>query len=97
MIDIIPDPDPVLVGLRLEALRKALGITEMKDFAVLIGIDPSSYTKIKDGKKPLKSEMGYRAGRRFGVSMDYFYDGDVSRLPESLRPKILAYLGGQNT
>lgn len=95
MMDLIPDPNPVLVGVRLEALRHALGISEQKDFAALFGVDDSSYTKIKNGKKPLKSEMAYRAGKRFGVSLDYFFDGDVSRLPDSLRDKIITYLGGQ--
>lgn len=95
MIDIIPDPDPVMVGRRLDALREALDIKEQKDFAALIGLDDSSYSKIKKGKKPLTAAMAYRAGKRFGVPMGYFFDGDVSHLPENLRNKVITYLGGQ--
>lgn len=86
--------DPVRVGRRLEALRSALDMPQ-NDFSAVIGVDPSSYTKIKKGAKPLHSDMAYRVSLRFGVSMDYLYKGDVSSLPESLRQAVLASLGGQ--
>lgn len=87
--------DPIRVGRRIEAVRLATGMAQ-NDFADVIGVDPSSYSKIKAGKKALNSDMAYRASQRFAVSMDFLYKGDVSRLPDNLRAAILANLGGQN-
>lgn len=86
--------DPVRVGARLEALRAAVAMSQ-GDFAAVIGVDPSSYTKIKKGAKPLHSDMAYRVALRFGVSMDFLYRGVLSDLPEALRQSIIANLGGQ--
>lgn len=95
MADRIPDPDPKMVGQRLDALREALGIEDQQDFAVMIGIDPSSYTKVKNGRKPLKSDVAYRAAERFGVTMDFFYRGRLADMDETLRATIVKILGGQ--
>ncbi len=90
------DPDPVLVGRRLEALREAVGIRERKAFAHSIGLDNSSYTKIVAGNKPLQSVYAHRAAKRYGVTMDYFFDGSFAKMDETMRREIIKYLGGQN-
>lgn len=87
------EPNPVEVGKRLRALRLSLGM-EGKDFAEVIDVDPSSYSKIENGKKPLRSGMAFRAAERFGVSMDFIYRGDLSRMPADQRAAILSHLGG---
>lgn len=75
--------DPDRVAERLEAIRLALGLTG-KDFAHSFGCDPSSYSKIIRGEKPLKADMGYAIAERWGVPMDYLYRGRLTDLPESL-------------
>lgn len=94
VMEVFDDPDPVLVGRRLEALREAVRM-DRKAFSAAIGLDNSTYTKIAAGNKPLQSLYAHRAARRFGVTMDYFFDGSLAKIDEALRHAILAYLGGQ--
>lgn len=89
------DPDPVLVGRRLEALREAVGIEDKKAFALSFGLDNSTYGKVAAGTRPLRSHHAYRAAKRFGVTMDYFFDGDLSKIDPTLRAAIMKYLSGQ--
>ena len=85
----LSDPDPILVGMRLEALREAVGIEDKKEFSWSFGLDNSTYTKVAAGKKPLQSHYAYRAAKRYGVTMDYFFDGDLSRIEPTLRQAIM--------
>lgn len=89
-------PDKALVGRRIDALREAFEIADQKAFADAIGVDESSYSKIKNGKKTLKTDMAFRASERFGVPMDYFYRGSFVGIDADLREKLLKILGGQN-
>ena len=75
--------DPIEIGRRLLAIREA---EEMQsgDFARSVGIDPSSYSKIEQGNKALKMEMGYVVAETYGVTMDYIYRGRLSDLPEKI-------------
>ena len=58
-------------------------------------IDNSSYTKIAAGNKPLQSVYAHRAAKRYGLTMDYFFDGSFAKMDPSLREAIMTYLGGQ--
>ena len=87
----IPKIDLAGVGLRLEALRAATGL-EKRVFAATVGIDKSSYSKIIQGEKPLKAEMGYAVAMRWNVSMDYLYRGVLDGLPPNLSATIIANL-----
>lgn len=83
------------VGVRLEALRGALGETTELDkgpFALSFGLDPSSYSKVILGKKALKSEHAFALAERWGVTMDFLYRGDLSKIDENLRTRIMARL-----
>ena len=91
----LSDPDPILVGMRLEALREAVGIEDKKEFSWSFGLDNSTYTKVAAGKKPLQSHYAYRAAKRYGVTMDYFFFGDLSKIEPTLRQAIMKNLGGQ--
>jgi len=99
----IPQIDMNGVAARLEALRLSLDLS--KDaFAKSFGVDPSSYTKMtnnltpgkEDKAKPLKSEHAYALAMRWGVSMDFIYRGDLSRIDSSLRAKIISNLTAQS-
>lgn len=80
--------DHVKIGRRLEAIRTAVG-QEKGDFARGAGIDPSSYSKIIRGDKPLKIDMGYKVALRWGVPLDYIYMGRVDRLPVALSKRLM--------
>lgn len=79
--------DMIGIGQRLRAIRETEGLSS-KDFALSVHIDPSSYSKIENGTKALKMEMGYIVAERYGVSMDFIYRGRLTDLPE----KISAHL-----
>jgi transcriptional regulator with XRE-family HTH domain len=87
----IPKIDLPGVMVRLEALRAALALSK-SDFAASCGLDASSYSKVLGLTKPLKSDHAYALAAAWGVTMDYFYRGDLSRIDEALRAKILMHL-----
>lgn len=90
----MPMIDHAGVGLRLDALREATGL-EKGVFSQSFGVDPSSYAKIIQGKKPLKVEMGFACAARWGVSMDYLYRGVLDSLPPQYAKTIIAALTGR--
>lgn len=75
------------VGQRLEAVREALGL-QKGGFAQSFGVDPSSYSKIIKGEKPLKADMAFMIAEKWGISMDYLYRGRLSDLPASVAEKL---------
>ncbi|MEL5877682.1 helix-turn-helix transcriptional regulator [Cereibacter sphaeroides] len=87
----LPKIDQAGVARRLEALRDALGL-DKGEFAQSFGLDPSSYSKVLQGKKPLKSEYGHAIAEGWGVSMDFIYRGDMSRIDDTLRAKVMQNL-----
>lgn len=87
----IPKIDLPGVTVRLEALREAIGLSK-GDFAASCGLDASSYSKVLNHTKPLKSDYAYALAAAWGVTMDYFYRGDLSKIDDHLRNKILAHM-----
>jgi len=87
--------DDEAVGLRLEALRLATGLKK-GEFADGCGIDPSSYSKIIKGEKPLNSQMAFKLSNKWNVPMDYFYRGTLDRIPSNWLATIMSHLNGKN-
>lgn len=88
----LPQIDLEGVAARLEALRATTGLSR-DAFSTSFGLDPSSYTKIANAKgKPLKSEFAFAISQIWGVTMDYLYRGDLSKIEDALRAKIMAAL-----
>ena len=54
---------------RLTAAREALGLSKA-EFADIIGIDRSSYTKIEKGLKPLLPRQAHRIWQLYGIDMN---------------------------
>lgn len=79
--------DLATVGHRLEAVREALGL-QKGEFAQSFDVDPSSYSKIIQGEKPLKADMAFIIAEKWGVSMDYLYRGRLNDLPANLAEKL---------
>ena len=82
---------PVKVAPRLEAAREALGLSR-SEFADIVGIDRSSYSKIADGKKPLLPKDAYHIWQLYGIDMNYIYLGQLGGLPSNLSSIIIAHL-----
>lgn len=82
---------PKDVGRRLDAVRVASKL-DKGDFADTVGIDRSSYSKIIQGKKPLKIEMGFQVSERWDVSLDFLYKGSLDKLPSNLSKDIIDHL-----
>lgn len=97
----VPQIDMAGVAARLEALRKSLSLSN-EAFSLSFGLDPSSYTKVinnlgkkpdlKTPPKPLKSEYAFALSERWGVTMDFIYRGDLSKMDDTLRNKVIAAL-----
>ena len=81
-----PKVDLIGVGDRLRLVRESFELNS-GDFARSIQVDPSSYSKIEKGEKPLKMEMGFKVAEIYGVTMDYLYRGRLVDIPE----KVLAH------
>jgi hypothetical protein len=79
------------VALRLEVVREITGLNRDM-FARSFGLDPSSYTKIASTTKPLKAEYAFAISEQWGVSMDFIYRGDLSKMPDDMRAKVMAAL-----
>lgn len=80
-----------MVAERLIALREAIGL-QKGEFADVIGIDRSSYSKIEKGKKPLLPPHAYKIFTLYGVDMNYLYLGQIGGLPDRLSRKVTSRL-----
>ena len=84
----IPQIDLLGVASRVEAVRQVAALNR-ELFARSFGLDPSSYTKIIKGEKPLKSEHAFAIAEQWGVSMDFLYRGDLSQLGANMRASVI--------
>lgn len=75
------------VGKRLEELRLALDLPK-GEFARSFGEDPSSYSKIIQGQKPLLADKAFAISETWGVTMDFIYRGRLIGLPDELNQKL---------
>ena len=86
--------EPLMVARRLKALRTTLGLSKA-EFADIIEIDRSSYSKIEKGTKPLLPYSAYRIYELYGVDMNFIYLGQVGGVPEKLSKQLMSFLSGQ--
>lgn len=84
-----------MVAERLIAAREALGLSKA-EFADMIGIDRSSYTKIEKGAKPILPHSAYRIWQLYGIDLNFIYLGQVGGLPSNLSNKVISHLKGAN-
>lgn len=76
------------IANRLVQTRLALGYDSQADFAREIGMEKSRYNPFEKGKRRLTLEAARKIKARFGVSLDWLFDGDISTLSTSLSKKI---------
>jgi transcriptional regulator with XRE-family HTH domain len=63
---------PKLVGERLDAIERSHGKTEM---ANLIGVGPTAWSRLKEGKNRFAYHYALALKDEFGVSIEWIYGG----------------------
>ena len=84
------------VGDRLEALREALGERERRAFAAGFGLDPGDYTKITQDQRGLSIKRAAALCKRYGVTLEFIYNGNIVGLPAELRDQVRSILARRN-
>ena len=83
----LSDTSMEYVGKRLMIFRKALGFRQV-DLAREFSWSQQKWGQWENGiRKPNVSDM-IELAERYGVTLDYIYRGDMSRLPEWMEKKI---------
>lgn len=94
---VLSEARPEKVGRRIAALREAMAMSKAQ-FADALGYDRSSQTKLEaGGKKLLQIDTAMKICAMTGVGLDYIYRGDLSDVPEKIRPKVLIELATGST
>lgn len=81
------DPDQIIAA-RLKALRIALGYKHQNAFASELDIEKNTYNPFEKGKRPLTFEVACRIRRRFGISVDWLFFGDMGQVSNDILLKI---------
>lgn len=76
------------IARRLKATREALGYPTQNEFAKALGVDRSSYNLFENGKRRLTNDVALKMRRKFGISLDWIFCGEVSQLPVGLIAKL---------
>ena len=75
---------------RLDALLDILGYGDFggqKRFADEIGVSYDDFNEVATGH-PLCTTVAFAIKRRFGISLDFLWDGDYEALPSALERKL---------
>jgi transcriptional regulator with XRE-family HTH domain len=87
MKNFLTDTSPEYVGKRLEIFRLAVGVKQV-ELAREFGWSQQKLGQWEHGRRnPTVPDM-IDLAERYGVTLDYIYRGDMSRLPEWLGKKI---------
>jgi transcriptional regulator with XRE-family HTH domain len=78
------------ITARLIATREALNLSQ-RELCSLTGIDPPQYNNWEHGSRP-GIDAAFTLCDTFGLTLDWIYRGDPSRLPMALAEKIIARL-----
>ena len=68
-------------GARLRQLREAYGFATTRAFAAELGVTEDAMHLYEVGKRLPPVHLASRLKARFGVTLDWLYDGDASTLP----------------
>jgi transcriptional regulator with XRE-family HTH domain len=75
------------LALRLLRTRTALGLSQA-EFCRQIGVKKNVYNPFERGRRQITVEVATMICERFGLSLDWIYRGDVSRLPAELFQRL---------
>ncbi len=76
------------VGQRLVASRLALGLKAV-DICKTINVQQNTYSQWESGDRLIGPSDSIRLCDRFGLTLDWIYQGDMAGLPHSLATKLL--------
>lgn len=79
--------DAVEVGDRLRILRESLRLTRA-EIADANHIDRTNWGRFEDGVRLITTDVAYRLKKRYGITFDWLYDGDVGSLPVKLAERF---------
>ena len=82
----------VATGNRLRVLREALGYDSLRDFAAAIDVPEDRFGTYERGVSLLQMPTALLIKRRYGVTLEWIYDGDATGMPQGLREAISAIL-----
>jgi transcriptional regulator with XRE-family HTH domain len=83
--------NPERVGQRVIALRESLRLSKAQ-FADSIGLDRSALSRIERGAEGLGLIKATTIADLYGFGLNYIYRGDLSDVPEGMRPTLLVEL-----
>jgi len=75
-------------GLRLRAIRHALGYETIREFAVTTKVHEDALGTWENGKVWVPQYFVRKLKHRYGVTFDWIYDGDPSGLPRLLNDAV---------
>lgn len=90
--DIIKSRIYAETGNRLRVMREALGYDSLRDFAAEIDVPEDRFGTYERGVSLLQMPTALLIKRRFGVTLEWIYDGDASGMPHALYEAITATL-----
>ena len=76
------------VGERLRDLRKKVLNKTQADVAASLGVSPPAIVYWEKGIRFPDVEKMRKLKHMLGVSLDWIYDGDASRLPQEIKDKL---------
>ena len=82
----------VATGNRLRVMREALGYDSLRDFSAAIDVPEDRFGTYERGVSLLQMPTALLIKRRFGVTLEWIYDGDASGMPHALYEAITATL-----
>ena len=77
------------VGRRLEQLRRSLEFEKLRPFAKKIDVPEDTYIKWEKGKALIPPQQVMELKRRFGITADWLYFGDMAALSPALKTELL--------
>ena len=81
-----------IIGERLRRLRAHLDMGQM-EICAIINANQASWSLWESGKRQIPIEPASRICRRFGVTLDWIYFGDIAGMPRRYDKLVSAELG----
>lgn len=75
------------IAARLIALRDEVNM-DQQTFARAIGVEKNTYNPFETGKRRLSFEVACLIKRRFGVSIDWLFFGDMGKIASEVMMKL---------
>ncbi len=92
---IFADTSPEYVAKRLQLFRKSLGMRQV-DLARELGWSQQKWGQWEKARRTPNIPDMIELAERYGVTLDYIYRGDMSRLPEWMAKKIRELLASES-